>query len=217
MGRAGDSLENKFPPRSGGGSPLQEKSLVGRIRPMEWFKVIVESYYFFINNYCWARSTAYGVSRVGFVSIFHKRVVLMQGKRWPAQTAFCCCGFRLRILYKSQDASFCVFVIFILVQGFSVKVAMTGVLGDHCSETFFAFSLPDSLEKSRWQGSSTIMARIHVLHSGTGILWKSRDQVLSQRHNWLSSNFENSCSFLRNYTHFRRWVISASRCSLWPP
>ena len=45
----------------GGESPLQEESLVGRFRPMEWDKVIVvvvvlvgavESYYFFINSYC---------------------------------------------------------------------------------------------------------------------------------------------------------------------
>ena len=44
---------------------------------------------------------------------------------------------------------FAVFHFFILAAGFSRKVAMTGVLDDHCSETFFAFSLQDSLEKSR--------------------------------------------------------------------
>ena len=57
MGRAGDSLVYELPPRSGGGSPLREEPLVGRIRPTKWDKVIVvvvvvESYYFFINNYC---------------------------------------------------------------------------------------------------------------------------------------------------------------------
>ena len=41
MGRTGDSLHLEFPPRSGGGCPLQEKPLVGRTRPMEWDKVIV--------------------------------------------------------------------------------------------------------------------------------------------------------------------------------
>ena len=32
MGRAGDSLDDEFPPRSGGGSPLREELLVGRKR-----------------------------------------------------------------------------------------------------------------------------------------------------------------------------------------
>ena len=32
MGRAGDSLDDEFPPRSGGGSPLEEELLVGRKR-----------------------------------------------------------------------------------------------------------------------------------------------------------------------------------------
>ena len=41
MGRTGDSLHYSFPPRSGGRSPLQEEPLVGRIRPMEWVKMIV--------------------------------------------------------------------------------------------------------------------------------------------------------------------------------
>ena len=61
MGRTGDSLVYEFPRRSGGGSPLQEESLVGRFRPMEWDKVIVvvaaavvveDSYQFFENSYC---------------------------------------------------------------------------------------------------------------------------------------------------------------------
>ena len=60
MGRTGDSLHPEFPPRSGGGCPLQEEPLVGRIRPMKWWGmivvvvvvvvVVVESYYYFINN-----------------------------------------------------------------------------------------------------------------------------------------------------------------------
>ena len=33
--------------------------------------------------------------------------------------AFCCRGFRLRILSKSQDSSFCIFAVLILAQGFS--------------------------------------------------------------------------------------------------
>ena len=44
---------------------------------------------------------------------------------------------------------FAVFAFLILAQGFSVKVAMTGVLDDHCSETYFVFSHKESLEKRR--------------------------------------------------------------------
>ena len=95
---------------------------------------------------------------------------------YAANWAFCCRGSRLRILSKSQDSSFCIFAVLILAQGFSWKVAMTGVLDDHCSDTFSAFSHRDSLEKSRWQGSSTIVARMHFLHSRTRILLKSRDR-----------------------------------------
>ena len=36
MGRTGGSLHPELPPWSGGGSPLQEEPLVGRLRPMEW-------------------------------------------------------------------------------------------------------------------------------------------------------------------------------------
>ena len=38
MGRAGDSLDDEFPPRSGGGSPLKEELLVGRKRGGPWMK-----------------------------------------------------------------------------------------------------------------------------------------------------------------------------------
>ena len=41
------------------------------------------------------------------------------------------------------------FAVLILAQGFSCKVAMTGVLEDHGSESFFVFSHKDSLEKSQ--------------------------------------------------------------------
>ena len=42
---------------------------------------------------------------------------------------------------------FAVFVFLILAQEIAVKVAMTGVLDDHWSETFFVFSHKNSLEK----------------------------------------------------------------------
>ena len=41
MGRAGDSLDDEFPPRSGGGSPLQGEPVVGRIRPTTWGVMVV--------------------------------------------------------------------------------------------------------------------------------------------------------------------------------
>ena len=43
MGRAGDSLDDEFPPRSGGGSPLEEELLVGRKRggpEMKWLLLL---------------------------------------------------------------------------------------------------------------------------------------------------------------------------------
>ena len=43
MGRAGDSLDDEFPPRSGGGSPLKEELLVGRKRGgpgMKWLLLL---------------------------------------------------------------------------------------------------------------------------------------------------------------------------------
>ena len=53
MGRAGDSLDDEFPPRSGGGSPLLEELLVGRERGGPQVKiVVVECYYYLKNNYC---------------------------------------------------------------------------------------------------------------------------------------------------------------------
>ena len=44
MGRAGDSLDDEFPPRSGGGSPLKEELLVGRKRRgpgMKWLLLLL--------------------------------------------------------------------------------------------------------------------------------------------------------------------------------
>ena len=41
MGRAGDSLDDEFPPRSGGGSPLKEELLVGRKRGGPWMKLLL--------------------------------------------------------------------------------------------------------------------------------------------------------------------------------
>ena len=41
MGRAGDSSDYELPPRSGGGSPLQEDLLVGGKRGGPWVKMIV--------------------------------------------------------------------------------------------------------------------------------------------------------------------------------
>ena len=38
MGRTGDSLVHEFPPRSGGGSPLQEELLDGRKRGGPWVR-----------------------------------------------------------------------------------------------------------------------------------------------------------------------------------
>ena len=46
MGRAGDSLDDEFPPRSGGGSPLKEELLVGRKRGgpgMKWLLNVIIS------------------------------------------------------------------------------------------------------------------------------------------------------------------------------
>ena len=53
MGRAGDSLDDEFPPRSGGGSPLEEELLVGRKRggpEMKW--LLLNLFNSLINNYC---------------------------------------------------------------------------------------------------------------------------------------------------------------------
>ena len=61
MGRAGDSSDHAFPPRSGGRTPRRDDPLVGRKRDGPWVEmvvvvvvvvVVVESYYFFKNNYC---------------------------------------------------------------------------------------------------------------------------------------------------------------------
>ena len=41
MGRTGDSLHHSFSPRSGERSLSRKKSLIGRIRPTKWVKVIV--------------------------------------------------------------------------------------------------------------------------------------------------------------------------------
>ena len=41
MGRAGDSLDDEFTPRSGGGSPLLEELLVGRKRGGPQVKIVV--------------------------------------------------------------------------------------------------------------------------------------------------------------------------------
>ena len=41
MGRTGDSLHPEFPPRSGGGSPLQEDLLVGRRRSVPWVRLLL--------------------------------------------------------------------------------------------------------------------------------------------------------------------------------
>ena len=44
MGRTGDSLVCEFPPRSGGGSPLEEELLVGRKRggpEMKWLVLLL--------------------------------------------------------------------------------------------------------------------------------------------------------------------------------
>ena len=38
MGRTGDSLDDKFPPQSGGRSPLREELLVGRKRGGPWVR-----------------------------------------------------------------------------------------------------------------------------------------------------------------------------------
>ena len=133
----------------------------------------------------------------------------------PPQGAFCCCGFSPRIYTKSWHVRFCNFAVFVLAQGFSWKVATKGVLEDHGSETFFAFSHRDSLQKLRWQGSSTIIVQIHVLRSRTRILYKSRDQSSRQSILYFHRCWQNSCYFLRNYTFVRRWVMLASRWLLW--
>ena len=99
----------------------------------------------------------------------------MQGKPWGSKSVFCCRGFRLRILYKNLDGIFCIFAVFILAQGFSWKVAMTGVLGDHCSDAIFAFWHEGSPEKLWWKRSSTTSARMRYLHSRSRILLKSRE------------------------------------------
>ena len=56
MGRTGDSLEDEFPPRSGGRTPRREEPVVGRIAPRTWFMMVVvvvaAYYYFFVSNYC---------------------------------------------------------------------------------------------------------------------------------------------------------------------
>ena len=82
----------------------------------------------------------------------------LQKSRWQF-LHFCSFHSRCRILLKSGDDRgpgrpllgdiFC-----ILAAGFSWKVAMTWILDDHCSDTCFAFSLQDSLEKSRSNFSS---------------------------------------------------------------
>ena len=41
MGRAGNSLDDELPPRSGGGSPLREELLVGRKRGGPWSKLLL--------------------------------------------------------------------------------------------------------------------------------------------------------------------------------
>ena len=146
---------------------------------------------------------------------FYKKVTFKRKEyHHTAICAFCCCGFRLRILYKSQDVNFCIFAVFIFAQGFSAKVAMTGVLDDHWPDTFFAFSHRDSLQKWRWQGSWSIVARMHYLRSRTGILFKSRDQSSLQSILYFHRSVTNSSYIIRSCTHFRRWVMLASRWRL---
>ena len=94
-------------------------------------------------------------------------------------------------------------------------MAIPGVLDEHCSEAFFAFWLQDSLEKSRWQGSSTIIARIHVLHSRTRFLLKSREASSLQNIMYFQQFSNNGYSFQTNYECFRRWVMLASSWELW--
>ena len=45
MGRAGDSFDDEFPPRSGGRSPRRHDPLVGGKRGGPWVKMVVESYF----------------------------------------------------------------------------------------------------------------------------------------------------------------------------
>ena len=111
----------------------------------------------------------------GFLYILQKVSFKCKENHQAPKPVFCCRGFRLRILTKSWHVSFFNFAVFVFAQGFSWKVAMTGLLDDHCSETFFAFSHKDSLEKSRWQGCIKILAKMHILHSRTRILFKSRE------------------------------------------
>ena len=108
---------------------------------------------------------------------------------------------------------FCIFAVFILAQGFSWKVAMTGVLDEHGSDTCFAFSHKDSLEKWRWQRSWTIVAQMHFLHYRTRILLKSREGSSPESMMYFHCFYKNCHYLLRILTHFQRRVMFASS---WP-
>ena len=112
--------------------------------------------------------------------------------------AFWCC-FRLKILIKDWHVFFYGFM---FAQGFPWKVAMTVVMDDHCSERSFAFSQRDFLKKSRWQEPSTIVARMHVLHSRTKMFLKSREIGSFENTLRLHRCWRNCWYFLRNNTHF---------------
>ena len=112
----------------------------------------------------------------------------------PQRLFFVRRGSRLRLLCKSQDGSLCIFPVFVLAQGLSGKVAMTGgpgrpllgyifcilaqgfcwkvaragIIDDRCSDAFSALSQKDSLEKSRSNFSSKHTVLSSVLKQ---LLW----------------------------------------------
>ena len=72
MGRTRDSLVDDSPHEVGEEALTDVELLVVRKRGVPWVEIIVvvESYYFFINNYCWTRWTASGVSNCLFLYHF---------------------------------------------------------------------------------------------------------------------------------------------------
>ena len=93
MGRTGDSLDDKFPPQSGGRSPLREELLVGRKRGGPWMRLLL-----LLNNLITIRilllSSPDRVGRCGSspVHILQEVIEKQIENHCPPQSAFCCCN-----------------------------------------------------------------------------------------------------------------------------
>ena len=149
MGRAGDSLDDEFPPRSGGGSPLEEELLVGRKRcgpGMKWLLLnLISSLKIIIVEPGGPRPVS-----LALVFLVYGEIMSFKCKEnhRPPGLAFCCCG-RFRCSLR--------FFLFLFFSLFFI----------------FSFSCKDSHEKCTWQASRLSTSGASFSGSRARILYKS--------------------------------------------